>query len=375
MRERRRRWLCGREIQLSIRDSVHLVLRDEIERQGLGNNGTGEFTVTDTEIRHRNGGLIIFRGLHSNLDSLKSIEGLDGFWIEEAQSVSQASLDYLIPTVIRNEGAECWFSFNPATERDPVWVEQEKRKGRPDTVVIEINLEDNPWASPAMFEERATAYRTDPDRAAWIWGGKFLRNSTAQVFASKWRVEAFEAGEDWDGPYFGQDFGFSQDPCTAVEVYIHERQLWIRRAIFKVGLDIDLYPAFLDRIPGTRLRPVRCDCSRPESISYLQQHGFPQAMGAKKWAGSVEDGIAWLRSHEAIVIHPDCPEMIEEAQMYSFKEDKRTGDVLPAIVDKWNHGWDAVRYACEPMISGPGDAWGNYIREMAGAVDDLPTIG
>jgi phage terminase large subunit len=354
------RWLCGREIQNSIRDSMHLSFRDEIDRHNIGKTGTGEFVVTDTEIRNRNGGLIIFRGLHSNLDSLKSIEGFSGFVIDEAQSVSQASLDKLIPTILRNAGAQCIFIFNPENEDDPVNVMMEARRGRADTLIIEVNLDDNPWATPEMFEERDLAYKMDPDRAAWIWGGKCLKNSDAQIFRRKWRVETFEPKPEWDGPYFGLDFGFSQDPCFAVEVYLGERKVWIRRERRQIGLEVDDYPRFIGDVPGIKDRDIRCDCSRPESISYLQKHGFPKAKPAKKWAGSVEDGIAWLKGHEAIVIHTDCPDMAEEARLYSFKVDRRTEEVLRDIVDKHNHGWDAVRYALEPMISAENsgiEAW------------------
>jgi phage terminase large subunit len=361
MRERPMRWLCAREIQNSIRDSMHLSFRDEIDRQDMGVTGTGEFDAVETEIRNKNGGLIIFRGLLRNLDSLKSIEGLNGFVIDEAQSISQASLDKLIPTVLRNKGSVCIFLFNPENETDPVNRLMEMRRGKANTLIIEMSLDDNPWATEEMFEERELAYQTDPDRAAWIWGGKFLKNSDAQVFAKKYRVESFEPKPEWDGPYFGMDFGFSQDPCFAVEVYLGEGNLWIRRqARSKDGhpLDIDKYPELLNTLPGCVDRVLRCDCSRPESISYLSRHGYPRAVGVKKWAGSVEDGVSWIRSHGAIVIHPDCPDMAEEARLYSYKVDPRSGDILPDIVDKNNHGWDAVRYACEPMISAkPRAGW------------------
>ena len=344
-----RRVLCGRETQNSIRDSVHLLLRDEIDRHGLGLAGNNEFQVTETEIRHRNGNFAIFRGLLRNLDSLKSIEGLNLVWIEEAQSMSAMSLEKLVPTVIRNPGARFIFTFNPENDSDPVWKMCQSKP--PNSIEIEIGLDDNPWATREMFAQREHDYRVDPDRAAWIWGGKCLKNSDAQIFRRKWRVETFEPKPEWDGPYFGLDFGFSQDPCFAVEVYLGERKIWIRRERRQIGLEVDDYPRFIGDVPKIKERDVRCDCARPESISYLQKHGFPRAKAAKKWAGSVEDGIAWLKGHEAIVIHTDCPDMAEEARLYSFKVDKRTEEVLRDIIDKHNHGWDAVRYALEPMIS------------------------
>lgn len=351
MRMRPLRWLCAREIQNSIRDSSHLVLRDEIERQGLGEGGTKEFIVTEQEIRHRNGGFIMFRGLSKNLDSLKSIEGLNGVMIEEAASVSAVSLEKLIPTVIRNSGTELWFLYNRENEDDPVYLLE--KNPPPKSIIIEMSLDDNPWATQDMKDKRDMDYINDPDRASWIWGGKCLKNSSAQIMRGKWRIEAFEPVHgSWDGPYFGMDFGFSQDPIHAVEVWLHANKVFVRRESVGVEVDIDRYPEALMKLPGSEKRELRCDCSRPESISYLQRHGFPKALAARKWPGSVEDGIAWLRSHDAIVVHPDCPEFAEECRLYSYKVDKHTGEVLTDIVDKNNHGMDALRYAVEPMIFG-----------------------
>jgi len=351
MRLRPLRWLCAREIQNSIRDSSHLVLRDEIERQGLGENGTKEFIVTDHEIRHRNGGFIMFRGLSKNLDSLKSIEGLNGVMIEEASSVSAISLEKLIPTVIRNPNTEIWFLYNRENENDPVYLLE--KNPPPKSIIIEMSLDDNPWATDDMREKRAHDRANDPDRAAWIWDGKCLKNSSAQIMRGKWRIESFEPVPGvWEGPYFGMDFGFSQDPLHALEVWLHDSKVYVRREVAGIGIDIDLYPGTLMKIPGSELRELRCDNSRPESISYLQRHGYPKAMAARKWPGSVEDGITWLRGHDAIVVHPDCPEFGEECRLYSYKVDPHTKEVLTAIVDKNNHGMDALRYALEPAIFG-----------------------
>jgi phage terminase large subunit len=98
---------------------------------------------------------------------------------------------------------------------------------------------------------------------------------------------------------------------------------------------------------------VRADSARPETISYLKRHGLPRVEGVKKWPGSVEDGIAHLRSYEAIVVHPRCKETIQETRLYSYKVDKLSGDVLPEIVDASNHTIDAIRYSLAPLIKTP----------------------
>lgn len=164
------RWLCAREVQKSIRDSSWRLLSDTITVLGL----EAFYEVTDTEIRGANGTLFIFRGLsNETADTIKSLEGMDGVWIEEAHSITQRSLDILIPT-IRKEGSEIWFSYNPDLETDPVHLMAEKavESGDPDSVVVDISLLDNPWAPKVLLEERRKAYLDDPVKAAWIWGGK-----------------------------------------------------------------------------------------------------------------------------------------------------------------------------------------------------------
>lgn len=344
------RVLCAREIQFSIRDSVHLLLRDEIERQGLGQSGTGEFTVTDAEIRHQNGNFIMFRGLHKNIDSLKSIEGLNLVWIEEAQSVSKESIDKLIPTVIRNKGAQFIFSFNPENESDPVWIFM--KSNPPRSIVLWMSLDDNPWATDDLRAQRAHDYATDPDNAAWIWGGQLRKNSGAVVLRGKVSIREFEAQPSWDGPYYGIDWGFATDPTAANRAWVHNGALWIDYEAHGVHSEIDELPELLMGIPGLDSHISRGDNSRPETISYLTRHGFPRIQPCRKWPGSIEDGIAHLRGYSEIVIHPRCEHTIIESRLYSHKVDRLTGDVLPDIVDKHNHHIDALRYALQPIIYG-----------------------
>ncbi len=116
-------------------------------------------------------------------------------------------------------------------------------------------------------------------------------------------------------------------------------------------MELDDTAPFVKReIPRFEREVSRWDNARPESISHLKRHGLPRAQAVDKWPGSVEDGIAYLRSFRRIVIHPDCVNMQREARLYSYKVDKMTGDITTGIVDAHNHGWDAVRYAVAPMV-------------------------
>jgi hypothetical protein len=99
-------------------------------------------------------------------------------------------------------------------------------------------------------------------------------------------------------------------------------------------------------VPGARRHTIRADSARPETISYMRQHGYRHVEGAAKWPGSIEDGIAFIRQFERVVIHPRCTHAAEEFRLYSYKVDKLSGDVLPDVVDGHNHCIDALRYRC-----------------------------
>jgi len=158
------RVLCAREVQKSIKDSVKRLLDDEISRLGLG----GFYTSLEAEIRGANGTLFVFYGLH-NMSSLKSMKGLTHCWVEEAESISDRSLDILRPT-IREPGSELWFSFNPEHVHSPIW--QQFIIGRPeDALVKKVTWRDNPWFPDVLDEERRHCLQADPDKYDWIWEG------------------------------------------------------------------------------------------------------------------------------------------------------------------------------------------------------------
>lgn len=347
------RILCAREMQSSIKDSVHQLLRDQIDLMGL----TG-YIVTDREIRHVNGSFFIFAGLRHNTSKIKSLEGIDICWVEEAERITKESWAILIPT-IRKQGSEIWVTFNPDQEKDSTYTRFILNAPK-DTWQKKVGWEDNPWLSDELRAEKDFMYATDPDAADWVWGGNIRKHSAAQILKDKWFIEEFtvtldEDGEPidpkWEGPYHGLDFGFGVDPTAGIRCWIKERVLYLEREAYGHGVDIDATPTLLtESVPGIESFIVRADSARPDSISYLKRHGIPRVEGAKKGPGSVEDGIAHLRSYERIVIHPRCVHAAQEAKLWSYKVDARSGDILPIVVDKHNHIMDALRYALEPMI-------------------------
>lgn len=351
------RSVCIREIQKSLQFSARELLKRKIETLGVSHL----FEITMTEIRSRNGnGIIIFQGMQDHTaDSIKSLEGFDRAWVEEAQNLSARSLELLRPT-IRNERSEVWFSWNPDQPDDPVdKFFAERPKSGPeaaDFIFVHVNSTENPFLPETLRKEREYDRKYNPDTFHHIWEGGYNTKSESQIFKGKWRVDEFEPGKDWEGPYHGLDFGFANDPTAGVKCWRHDGRLYIEHEAGRVGLELDDTAQFIaERIPGFCEHVVRADCSRPESISHLKRKqpgrpAIPRIEAVKKWAGSVEDGIEFMRSHREIIIHQRCRKTADEFRLYSFKTDKRTGDILPDIEDANNHFIDAIRYALGGLI-------------------------
>jgi phage terminase large subunit len=333
------RVLCGREVQRSIKDSVKRLLDDEIDRLGL----RPVFVSTETEIRGPNESLFLFSGIRGNAASLKSTEGVTRFWGEEASTFSQASLDTIIPTV-RAPGSELWFSWNPDLETDPIDVMFSAANCPPDSIVMEVNHDDNPWFPDVLRREMEWDRGRDIDKYMHIWRGAYRRNSEARVFKN-WVVEEFET------PIgaihrLGADFGFSVDPSVLVRCHIEGRKLFVDYEAYMVGCEIVNMPDLFRTVPDAEKWFITADSARPETISHLRNHGFPKITSALKGPGSLEEGVEFLKSFD-IVVHPRCRHLIDELSMYSYKLDPLTGQVLPVLADKDNHVIDALRYACE----------------------------
>ncbi|HFP8670665.1 TPA: PBSX family phage terminase large subunit [Providencia stuartii] len=298
----------------------------------------------------------VFSGLRHNLDSIKSKARILIAWVDEAESVSETAWTKLTPTV-REAGSEIWVTWNP--EKDGSATDKRFRKEPPDNaIIVEVNYDDNPWFPSVLEEERLNDQaRLDAATYAWIWEGAYLENSDKQVLANKYVVQSFpdDLWKKADRLLFGADFGFAKDPNTLIRMFILDDCLYIEREAYGVGVELDNMPAFYDEIPEARKWPIKADSARPETISYLKRQGF-NISAAKKWQGSVEDGITYLRGFKQIIIHPRCKETAKEARLYSYKTDRITGEVLPVIEDAYNHCWDAVRYGLDGYITQKSNA-------------------
>lgn len=189
------RVLCAREFQKSLKESVHQLLCDSIDRCGL----TDFYTPQKTEIVGKNGSEFIFAGLARNITSIKSMEGIDIVWVEEAQTISQESIELLIPTIRKEKKdqskqennslkeSELWFSWNPGDEYDPIEVLKKSLENYSDekAIIKKVTWRDNPWFPEVLNRERLRCLKTNPAQYNHIWEGEFIA-SLAEFFKEEY---------------------------------------------------------------------------------------------------------------------------------------------------------------------------------------------
>lgn len=353
--ERKLRILCTREFQNSISESCHELLTSQIRKMGLAH----KFTIQQQSIVSTAGSEFIFIGVGSNPEKIMSAEGIDIVWCEQAERMSERSWEILVPTV-REPGSEIWATLNPDEENDPTY-RRFVTNTPPDCISLEINWRENPWFPPELERERAYLYGVDPESAECVWGGQPRTNQSAQILRGKYVIESFATpnpamDRSIAGPFYGADWGYANDPTVLVRCWIRGEEfgktqgtLLVEYEAYAVGCEISDTPALFDRIPGAREHLILADCSLPSVISHVHNAGF-RIEGAEKWAGSVEDGVKYLRSFEKIVIHSRCAHTQEEARLWSFRQDRRTGVVMPDLANGYDHCWDSVRYALAKRI-------------------------
>jgi len=335
--------LCTRELQNSIMESVHSLLCDIIYKYDMDSF----FEIKNASIECVNGSCFIFKGLAHNIESVKSTEGIDLCWIEEADKVSQASWDTLIPT-IRKPNSSLLITFNPTHEDDPVY-QMFVVKNQHDSVVQKVNYNDNPHFPEVLMNELLHLRETDYERYLHVWEGELRTVSDAQVFKGKYVVKSFSFA-NIENYYHGMDFGFAKDPAVVVRCFIKDENLYIDKEAYGHHIEMPDLSHLIKKVIARKSYKVLADCSRPETISYLRNYCSWNIHSADKWTGSVEDGIEYLRGFKQIIIHPDCPRTLEEFKRYSFKVDKKTNEILPVVIDEYNHCIDALRYAISNLI-------------------------
>lgn len=367
--------LCTREFQSSIADSVHRLLVNTIHRLGLAE----WFEVTSKSIKSLAGAEVIYKGLHHSIQEIKSTEGIDIVWVEEGQNTSNDSLEILIPT-IRKDGSEMIVTFNVTDMSAPIY-HNFITVPPPETLAAQVNYDQNPFLSERSRKTIEHKRATDPHGYEHIYLGMPKKFSDNLVYGGRYRIEEFpdDLWKKADRLFQGLDFGFANDPNAFLREFVIGNKLYIEYEAGGIGIELEDLPVMLTGvIPPTHPNPIRaqkvldeqsgmvpkdhpakvadwpvkCDNARPETISFLRGKGI-NAVAAEKWKGSVEDGIEHIKGHE-IIIHPRCKNTQQEARLYGYKKDPKTGEVLPIIVDKNNHYWDAARYGLDGYIQRRG---------------------
>lgn len=341
--------LCVREFQSSLDKSVKPLLESQIERYNLWSY----FESQQNCIKSRHGnGRFDFVGMSTQTqDSIKSFEGYHNAWVEEAQTMSYASLELLRPTIRvdptdDHEGSELWFTWNPKHANDPVDKLFRGEYPPPEAVSAFINYWNNEHFPEVLRKEMEYDKARDYSKYLHIWEGEYEQNSEARVF-KHWCVRDFETPEDAFFR-FGADWGFSIDPTVLVRCFIVGRNLYVDYEAHQVGCDIVDTPTLFASVPESDRYPIVADRNSPAIISHMRKNGYPKIIEASQGRKSVEEGVGFLQSYD-IIVHPRCVNVIDELKEYSYKIDPHTKEVTSILSERKNHTIDALRYALESV--------------------------
>jgi phage terminase large subunit len=346
------RIFCGREIQKSIKNSVHKLLSDQIKAMGL----QGFYTILQTEIRGKNGTEFIFDGLKHNIDNIKSLESADIAWIEEAQTVSKSSWDKLIPT-IRKEGSEIWLSFNPELEDDETYARFVKNPPA-SAKVVKLGWQDNPWFPSVLKLELEDLRTKDPDAYLHVWEGHCKLALEGAVYADEIR-KATEQGRITKVPHTSNKgvtavFDLGHSDATAiwfVQTIGHEfRIIDYYENQFK---KIQHYMEYMQGLGYMFDRLILPHDARYETLSaertteQIVRSSFPNATVQVLSALKVKDGIDAARTvfEQCWFDETKCADGLQALRHYKYDKDPDTGKVSINPVHDWSsHGADAFRY-------------------------------
>lgn len=352
------RILCAREKQNSIRESVHNLLASRITTGGYS-----DYEVLNTEIRHKNGSRFFFAGLWNNIDSIKSIEGVDVCWVEEANSVSEDSWKKLIPT-IRKPDSEIWVSFNPELKTDAAY-QRFVLNPPPESHVQKVSWRDNPWFSKEMRQEMDHLKRTDEDEYLHVWEGDLKQFADGAIYGKQLRqahsekritsipVESgVEVHTFWD---------LGRNDTTAI---------WFMQATGREHRFIDYYESRLvdldhyirvlkekDYLYGTHYLPHDVEVtdlsSRRGSRRRILEDGGVKPVQVVKRIAELNTGIELTRkAFSRCWFDADrCEDGIEALANYQFVFDEKYDTFRQAPLHNWaSNGADAFRQYAQGFI-------------------------
>lgn len=364
--ETKSRNLMAREVQRSLADSNKKVLEDQIYRLKLDKY----FRITNDEITCRlTGAEFMFKGLHpSSTQSIKSVEGVTHVFVDEAQSVSRASITALEPT-IRAAGSILIYSMNPDKPDDPVY--EDAHSDRPRSRTVKMTYKQNPLLKEDLVTDIIHARDNKPRLYVKEYGGDLERNTELRLFHEDEDWRRLPKGHnmrrrhgDFPGvPVYaervaGADWGFSNDPCAFFVGWLWENHLYVEHAIYVWRANYDELAAVLagddpkwpnpnrhPGIEGIKRLEITADNESASSINELRERGF-EIKPAKKGPGSKEDGIRFLQGL-MIWVPEHFRDMIRELELASYESDSKTGKKLRKIADGHDHLLDSARYSIE----------------------------
>jgi phage terminase large subunit len=362
---RKLRILCTREVQKSIKQSVHKLLKDQIEAMGL----TSFYRVLENEIRGSNGSEFSFSGLSDQtVDSIKSFEGCDIVWVEEAQSVSKRSWSVLIPT-IRKEGSEIWLSFNPELETDETY-DRFITNQPDDAIIVDMNYTDNPWFPEVLDKERLHAKATLPKTEYEnIWEGKCMPAVQGAIYYDE-IAKAEEEGRVCNVPH---------DPKLKVQV------------VFDLGWN-DAMSISLVQKNGSALGVIENIEDSHKTLAhysallkekkynwgkvYLPHDGRHKDYRTGKSAEDIMKGLGWdveitpnISIEDGIRLtrmtfprlymdKTKAARLVQCAKRYRRSINQQTNEPGAPLHDEWSHGADNLRYIAVNAESMTNEDWG-----------------
>lgn len=359
-------FLNAREIQKSLEESVYATYEKVARRLNIYDRFRwlrGRIICPST------GSEYLFHGLAGNqMQSIKSIPNLDRIWLEEGQAISKSSFEILKPTFMRNVGAQCWISYNPELEDDPVHVLAES--GDPRVTLVRVSLEDNPWATDLMFQEREQAYKIDPITAAHVWGGACVNMLANAIYAIQ-MAKAQEDGRIGRYPYkpgcgvsVAFDLGGSSQTADHTSCVVYQWIAGERRYIKSIegrGEVFSFYcdwirdlPFSIDRI----ILPHDADhhvLQTSESIYDMARNAFPDVeIIVLERTDSVGMDINHVKEHfEEVVIDADgCQSLLTALKHYQWAKSRTDLNIRP-LHDTFSDTSDAFRYSMvAPLAKG-----------------------
>lgn len=374
------RFLCTREVQKSIKDSVHRLLQDQISVLGMDHF----YEVLDTEIRGLNGTVFVFSGLSDQTaESIKSYEGVTKAWCEEAQSISKKSWRMLIPT-IRAEDSEILVTFNPELDTDETY-QRFIVNTPPDAWLCELNWRDNPWFPEVLEQERLHCKETEPDEYENIWEGKCRPAVEGAIYARE-IAEALSDQRIVRVPYDPRlkvhtiwDLGWN-DSMAIILVQKVRSELRIIEYIEDSHKTLDWYAAELNSKRynwGTDWLPHDGDVKEFRTGKSAKQilQRFNRKVRITPKIG-VEDGIKMARMTfgQCFFDKVNAEKLVECLKRYRRSVHSKTEEPMKPVHDAFSHGADAFRYLAvvadllvneeDDFKIDRGDMWMNTVPGM-----------